>query len=290
MKRLVLLGHPVTHSLSPTMQRAAIEATGLGWDYQAIDVEPGELPAAVDQLRAGEWLGANLTLPHKQAVLPLIDELAASARHTSAVNTVVVEDGRLVGHNSDLAGFMHDLGLHCQIQDIGASAILGAGGAARAVAFGLAQQGVDLHLIARSERRAEALADGVRRRHPVDVVVLPWEGASFATVGDKCGLIVNATPVGMRPNDAETAWPANVPLPAGSFVYDLVYSPRDTRLTQDARLAGLDSVSGAGMLVEQGALSFELWTGLGAPRREMRAALDHELERSRVQLRMGASS
>ena len=290
MKRLVLLGHPVTHSLSPPMQRAAIEATDLGWDYQAIDVEPDRLPAAVDQLRTGEWLGANLTLPHKQAVLPLVDDLAASARHTSAANTIVVEDGQLVGHNTDLPGFMHDLGLHCQIQEIGASVILGAGGAARAVSFGLAQRGMDLQLIARSKDRAEALAESVRRRHPVDVVVLPWEAASFGAVGGKYGLVVNATPVGMRPNDTESAWPANVPFPEGSFVYDLVYSPKDTRLTHDARLAGLDTVSGAGMLVEQGALSFELWTGLGAPRRQMRAALDHELERSHAQFQMGASS
>lgn len=254
------------------MQNAGLAAVGLDWRYQAIETAPQDLAAAVKRLRSGTWVGANVTIPLKEVVVPLLDRLDPSAARTSAVNTIVVEAGRLAGYNTDVDGFLADLKAVWPLSAGGRALILGAGGAARAVAFGLAQHGLRLCLIARSAARASALAGDIRRMHPVDVAVAPWEKRSFAATGE-CRLVVNATPLGMPPNELVSPWPDEVPLPAGAFVYDLVYSPRETRLVRHARSSGLQAVTGAGMLLEQGARSFELWTGLLAPRERMRAAL-----------------
>jgi len=299
MMHFVLLGHPVEHSISPAIQAAAFNETGLDWIYEAIDIAPEALSEAVDRLRKGNWHGANVTIPHKHAVAPLLDVLADSAAQTSAVNTIARNANRLVGHNTDLPAFMKDLGSYFDLGlrpdvDLGANKInrsarldapatgtgliLGAGGAARSVAFGLAQQGINLNIIARTVHTAQALAEDVLRIYSVDVDVSPWESESFAEARRDCTLVVNATPVGMLPYKQDTPWPAEVALPEHAFVYDLVYTPGETRLVRDARLAGLRAASGAGMLVEQAALSFELWTGIRAPRRTMRAALEQMLE------------
>ena len=299
----MLLGHPVGHSISPAMQSAAFDEMGLDWTYEAIDVAPGELSGAVDRLRNGIWRGANVTIPHKQAVIPLLDDLSESAVHTSTVNTIVRDDDRVVGHNTDLPAFIKDLGTNFDLTsddrpDIdleakknnraagldapgsGTGLILGGGGAARSVAFGLAQQGFNLKLISRTIRPAQALAKDVLRNYSVEVELLPWENDSFADAGRDCSLVVNATPVGMLPHEQDTPWPSEIALPDNAFVYDLVYTPSETRIMRDARLAGLAAASGAGMLIEQGALSFELWADIRAPRRTMRAAFEQALKSS----------
>ncbi|GMR10450.1 MAG: shikimate dehydrogenase [Anaerolineae bacterium] len=281
MKKFVLLGSPVAHSFSPAIQNAAFEAAGLDWRYEAMEVAPEELAAAIASMRADGWLGANVTIPHKEAVLPHLDEMDPSAIQTSAVNTIVNKEGHLVGHNTDLQGFMRDLGAHWRVPRTGRSFILGTGGAARAVTFGLAQEGLDLSLIARTASHAERLAEDLRRYHELELAVLPWARDSFAKAASQCALIVNATPLGMMPDVHRSPWPDDVALPPAAFIYDLVYSPRETRLVQQAQLSGLKAASGAGMLLEQAALSYELWTGLRAPRERMRAALGKALEQSR---------
>lgn len=285
MNRVGLLGYPVAHSLSPAMHRAAFAAAGLDWRYQALEIRPGELEAAIDRLRAPDWRGANVTIPHKQAVLPLLDELSPSAAEVAAVNTVVKRGQQLVGHNTDAAGFLLDLQRqralpHASPSPQGPSAamVLGAGGAARAVAFGLAQVGWSLRLIARSQLHAAALGEAVQRRHPIEVELLPWDRASFESACDRCDLIVNATPIGMSPDGRSSPWPAGLPFPPGAFVYDLVYVPSETRLVRQARRAGLEAAAGGGMLLEQGAIAFELWSELRAPRAQMHAALEAALE------------
>ena len=283
VRKVVLLGSPVAHSLSPVMQGAAFAAAELNWRYEAIEVDPQGLPAAIRRMRADGWAGANVTIPLKEKVLPLLDELDASASQTLACNTIVNEEGCLVGHNTDLPGFLRDLQAHWQDPRSGPSLILGAGGAARAVAFGLAQLGLDLRVIARSASRAASLAEDVRRGHPVEVTAFPWTPESFEQAAGRCRLIVNATPLGMLPLDRRPPWPEDVQLPPGAFVYDLVYTSRETPFVRQARLAGLEARSGAGMLLEQGALSYELWTGLSAPRERMRAALDSALEHAQAQ-------
>ncbi|MFV1857800.1 MAG: shikimate dehydrogenase [Anaerolineales bacterium] len=281
VKKFVLLGSPVAHSFSPAIQNAAIEAAGLDWRYETMEVAPEELAPAIASMRSHGWLGANVTIPHKEAVLPLLDEIDASAAQTSAVNTIVNKEGHLVGHNTDLRGFIHDLHAHWRVPKTGRSFILGAGGAARAVAFGLAQEGLDLSLIARTASHAERLAEDLRRYHELEVAALPWVRESFARAASQCALLVNATPLGMMPEDHNSPWPDDVALPPAAFVYDLVYSPREPRLVQQAQHSGLKAVSGAGMLLEQAALSYELWTGLRAPRERMRAALEEAMERFR---------
>ena len=280
MRKVVLLGSPIAHSYSPAIQNAAFNEAGLAWRYQAMEVAPEKLAATIASMRVDGWPGANVTIPFKESVLPLLDEIDASAIETSAVNTIVNKNGHLVGHNTDLRGFIRDLHTHWQAPRAGQSLILGAGGAARAVAFGLAREGLDLSLIARSVSRAERLAEDVRREFGVEVTALPWARESFVRASSQCTLLVNATPLGMMPHIQESPWPDGVPLPPDAFVYDLVYSPADTRLVQQAQQSGIKAVSGAGMLLEQAALSYELWTGLGAPRERMRAALGGALERS----------
>lgn len=279
MKRVVLLGSPVAHSLSPVIQNAAFQVSGLDWCYEAIETEAEELEPALDRMRAEAWPGANVTLPLKEAVVPLLDVLDPSAVEVSAVNTIVNDGGRLVGHNTDSLGFVRDLRAHWRVPADGVAVILGAGGAARAVAAGLAHRGLELVLIARSPERARVLAEDLRRTHAAKVGVLPWIGESFAQIPEHCVLVVNATPLGMAPADQDTPWPPEVPLPPGAVVYDLVYTPKETRFQQYARQSGLQSMPGGGMLLEQGALSYERWTGRRAPRRQMRAALHRALER-----------
>lgn len=290
VKKVVLLGSPVAHSFSPAVQNAAFNEAGLDWRYEAMEVAPEQLAATLANMRKHGWLGANVTLPHKEAVLSLLDELDPSAIQTSAVNTIVNKDGHLVGHNTDLRGFIRDLRAHWRFPRTGRSLILGAGGAARAVATGLAQEGLDLSLIARTASRAERLAEDVRRYHGVGVAVLPWVSDSFARAASQCTLIVNATPLGMMPNVQNSPWPGDVPLPPAAFVYDLVYSPREPRLVKRAQHSGLKAASGAGMLLEQAALSYELWTDLRAPRERMKAALGEALEQSRPRRRTEVQS
>ena len=285
MSKIVLLGSPVAHSISPAVQNAAFQTAGLDFRYEAMEVAPEELAVTIASMRKQGWRGANVTIPHKEVVLPLLDEIHPTAVQTSAVNTIQIKDGHLVGHNTDLLGFMRDLRSHWQVPKTARSLILGAGGGARAVSFGLAQEGFDLLLIARTATRAERVAEEIRRNYAVEVSILPWTGESFMRATSQCSLIVNATPLGMMPNDRTSPWPADVPLPPAAFIYDLVYSPRDTRLVQQARQAGLQAVSGAGMLLEQAVLSYELWTGLRAPRTQMREALEKASVKSRFRER-----
>ena len=281
VKKFVLLGSPVAHSFSPAIQNAAFSQAGLDWRYEAMEVAPEQLAATIASMRKHGWPGANVTIPFKEAVLPLLDEIDPSAARTTAVNTIVNKDGHLVGHNTDLQGFTRDLRIEWQAQGTGRSLILGAGGGARAVAFGLAEEGHDLLFIARTAARVERVVEELRRDYAVEAEILPWTEESFVKATSQCSLIVNATPLGMTPNSQISPWPDDVPLPPAAFIYDLVYSPRDTRLVQQARQAGLQAVSGSGMLLEQAALSYELWTGLRAPRAQMREAPEKALLKSR---------
>lgn len=285
MRKIVLLGSPVAHSISPEIQNAAFQTSGLDIRYEALEVAPEELAVALASMRVNNWLGANVTIPYKEAILPLLDEIHPSADQAKAVNTILNNDGHLVGHNTDLQGFMRDLRVEWQPQGTGRSLILGAGGGARAVAFGLAEEGHDLLFIARTAARVERVVEELRRDYAVEVEILPWTEESFLKATSQCSLIVNATPLGMTPNSQTSPWPDDVPLPPTAFIYDLVYAPSDTRLVQQARQVGLQAVSGAGMLLEQAALSYEIWTGRRAPRVQMRTALEKALMQSRFRKR-----
>ena len=278
MKRVALLGFPISHSVSPLMHNAAFSALKLPWHYEALETSSADLPQVVDKLRHEGWVGANVTVPHKVDIIDLLDEVTPPSDEIGAVNTIVNEGGHLKGYNTDLPGFLIDL--HAKgVETMGRSTlILGSGGAARAVAFALANQGTQLRIICRHEQRGQNIAKDLTRRQHSEISIFPWTEESFNIAAQDCGLIVNATPLGTSPRVEISPWPADISLPAATFVYDLVYHPLVTRLVKDVQAAGLRACGGLGMLVEQGALAFELWTDLTPPRQVMHAAAQSALE------------
>ena len=289
--RLGLIGYPLGHSLSPRIHTAALRALGLEGEYRLYPVPPraertpgdseAEFETLADllqQMRAGELHGLNVTISYKQTVIPLLDDLTGAARAVGAVNTIFVQGGRLIGDNTDAPGFWADLTrfLEDAGRDPGGSAlILGAGGSARAVAYALLTHGYEVFVAARRLEQAAALCaslSAVRgRSSPLKLTVSAIRNLQSAIKNQKY-IIINATPLGMSPHIAASPWPAALPFQPGVAVYDLVYNPAETSLVRLARAAGLPATTGLGMLIEQAALAFERWTGLPAPRSAMSAA------------------
>lgn len=277
--RLGLAGFPLGHSVSPAMHAAALAAAGLQGEHCLYPAPPGPgtpgaLGELVERLRAGELDGINVTVPHKQTLLALVDGLTPAAREVGAVNVLYREGGCVMGDNTDAPAFLTDLRafLAKAGRKPGAALVIGAGGAARAAAWALAQTGWQVITAARRLKQAQALAgelNALPGLAPIQAVAL--DAAGLAGSGD-FDLVVNATPVGMYPRVEESPWPEGAALPAGAAVYDMVYNPAETALVRSARRVGLEATSGMGMLVEQAALSFERWTGKPADRAAMRAA------------------
>lgn len=271
-----LIGWPVSHSFSPAMHNAAAQALGLNWTYVPLPVAPENVASAVAGLAALGFRGVNVTVPHKQAVMPLLAELEPGAQAIGAVNTIVVaENGRLTGHNTDWAGFLADLLAH----DIAVAnrdcLLLGAGGSARAVAYGLAQSGARVHILARRISQTEKLIMDLRPYFPqAQFTGHPLTELAQVALRLPAPLIINSTPLGMTPNETSSPWPNDLPLPHGATVYDLVYNPRRTRLMQQAEAAGCRAINGLGMLVQQGAKAFTLWTGQEPDTAVMAAAIE----------------
>lgn len=273
-----LIGWPTGHSVSPIMHNAAFDALELDWRYVPLPVstEPVErIAEAVAGLRALGLRGANVTVPHKQAVMPYLDQLTEAASVIGAVNTIIVQpDGCLLGDNTDAPGFIADLrdnGVDPQGKRV---LLLGAGGSARAVVYGLATAGATAITIAnRTLDRATELAATLQPRVPdcpLQTCALP---DGLADVAHDCDLIVNCTSLGMTPNVDELPWVEDLPFQSNQAVYDLVYNPRQTRLLAHAARDGAQSIGGIGMLVWQGAIAFERWTGITPPIDVMRQAI-----------------
>jgi shikimate dehydrogenase len=283
-ERVGLIGHPVAHSRSPAMQQAALGACGIAAHYALWDTTPADLAARVTSLRVPGMLGANVTVPHKLAVMPFLDELAPSAtRISGSVNTVVAihADGgtRLVGHSTDPAGLLAALS-EAQVELKGRRVVLlGAGGAAHAVAGLVISVGArSLAVAARRLEAASGLLSGVQRRLPESPSKLtPWalSDGQLRHMLHSCDVLINATSAGMEGVASDT--PLDLTLlescPPHTFVCDLVYAPLETPLLRAARERGLTAMNGLPMLLHQGAASFALWTGQKAPLDVMRAAL-----------------
>lgn len=271
--RVLLLAHPAGHSLSPAMQGAALRACGIDARYLALDVPPQALRDAVAALRASDVAGANVTIPHKQAVMRWLDGLTDVARAVGAVNTIVPTPRGLVGDNTDGEGFLRALA-ELDVKPAGLPAVvLGAGGAARAVTLALLRAGAQVTLHNRTRPRAERLAADLAGHGALTVAA---EGALEAAVRS-ARLLVQATAAGME-GAAEGASPLpEGVLPAQGAVVDLVYRPRETRLLARARATGLTVQNGLPMLVQQGALAFERWFGRDAPVDVMRQAAEDAL-------------
>lgn len=255
-----LIGWPVGHSFSPAMHNAALAERGINGVYVPLPVHPDHLPTAVAGLAALGFGGVNVTVPHKQAVMPLLDTLEESARAIGAVNTLVF-DHQTTGHNTDWSGFLADLAALQVPADGRDCLVLGAGGSARAVVYALARAGGRVQVLARRPEQAADLAAGLRPFVVSELRAWPLADLPAVAARAEAPLIINTTPLGMAPHVEASIWPAGCPFPAGAFVYDLVYNPRQTRLMQQAQQAGCGAANGLGMLVHQGADAFTLWTG-----------------------------
>lgn len=273
---LGLIGYPVSHSLSPRLHLAALQALGLAGRYQLYPVPPmpeGEelLAGLLQRISDRQISGLNVTVPHKETVAEKVDRLTPQAQAMGAINTLYVADGRLVGDNTDAQGFWIDLSRQMP-PDVrwNTALILGAGGSARAVAYILNQHGYRLAIASRRMERAQKLAHRLELSAcTVDDFTPSGLERLLASLGQTPDLIVNCTPLGMHPNNDQSSWPAGVPLPPCEFIYDLVYNPARTALMRLALAAGIPVSNGFGMLVEQAGLSLERWTGGSVPRQPM---------------------
>ena len=272
-KFIGLIGYPLKHSVSPYFQQAALDYYQLDIRYEAWETIPEKLGSSVAKLREPQNLGANITTPYKEAVLPLLDEVNDLANLIGAVNTIVKRDDRLLGFNTDAYGFAEALYKEGRFEPEGKQAvILGAGGAARAVSFALVQKKTSsLTIINRTLEKATTLANSLKSyiSHSglkTEVNALPWQSLTLGETFDHCHLIVNCTTIGMKHSSQEGESP--VPLdviPKEALVYDLIYNPWPTPLLQLAQKAEANILGGLPMLIYQGAASFELWTGRKAP-------------------------
>jgi shikimate dehydrogenase len=260
------------------MQEAAFAALGLNWRYLTIEVQPEDLEKAMDGVRAMGFKGLNLTIPHKVAVIPYLDRLSREAELIGAVNTVRREGKLLIGENTDGRGFLRGLREDAQVDPRGKTAVLlGAGGAARAIATELILAGLaELTVVNRSVDRGRRLVEELVEKTGAKVRFVEWPAPCYE-VGSDVDLLVNATSVGLYPN--VEAMPA-VELRGASkelVVCDAVFNPAETMLLKHARAYGLKTLDGLSMLVYQGVIGFEIWTGQKAPEKVMKDALSREL-------------
>lgn len=271
--QLGLIGYPLGHSLSPNIHKAALDSCGLQGNYSLFPILLDDLQGLKNLLarvRSGEITGLNVTIPHKQNVITLLDRLTHTAQAIGAVNTIYLKNGILLGDNTDATGFLVDLKkfLTTETQrhrDTESALVLGAGGSARAVIYALVNDGWTVTIAARRIDQAEELSN-LYKIHATSYPNL--KPSTF-------NLIINTTPIGMLPNTGASPWPSDLTFPPNAAVYDLVYNPRQTRLVRDARAAGLPATTGLGMLIEQAALSFEIWTGHTPPRNVLWNAVEN---------------
>jgi shikimate dehydrogenase len=282
MKRVGLIGHPIAHSLSPAIQNAAFAYHGREECYELWDTEASELEARVRDLRGDGFLGANVTVPYKQAVMPYLDRLDPLAEQTGAVNTIVNESGCLAGHNTDVTGFAQALSTAGFSTEGARAAVLGAGGAAHAVGLVLVREGAaSIDLCDVDVERARALAEHLRSVSESRTVVRAHapSDAAFREAVTSSRLLVNCTPTGTRHSDLEGRTPLDAEaIPFDALVFDLVYNPPLTPLMAAAQARGTRVAGGLSMLVYQAAASFKLWTGLDAPVGVMLTAAQRALD------------
>ena len=275
-----VIGWPIEHSLSPAMHNAALAEMGLNWVYLAFAVQPEEVGDAVAAVRGLSLMGLNVTIPHKQAVVRHLDELDDTAAALGAVNTIVRDGSRLIGHNTDGPGLLRSLAERGHAVSGKRVAIIGAGGASRSVAYAVARAGArSIRVLNRTAERAEEVArlaadQGGAREVEAGGLTGAWAQAAV----QEADLVVDATPVGMYPNGKAGPVVPGQWLREEQVVVDLTYNPLHTTMLQAASAQGAQTVDGAGMLVHQGAIALEYWTGQRAPVETMRRALLAELQ------------
>ena len=281
--QIALIGDPVAHSLSPQIQAAAFQAVGLDWGYQLLRVPRGQLTARWSALRS-DFVGLNVTIPLKEDAARLVTRTTAAAGICGSVNTVMFQPGAAIGDSTDGPGFMAALA-RGGVEQLERAAVIGTGGAARAVVAALAARGTAVMVLGRHPEAGRRIADDLSGMVPGQVGYGRLCASDLASALVGADLLVNATPLGGPTAPDRSPLPEAMRLPAGLAVVDLVYRPRRTPLLQQAAASGCRVVEGIEMLVEQAALSFAAWTGTKAPVEVMRRAaylgLQQSLERSR---------
>ncbi len=275
MIHLGLIGYPLGHSLSPQIHNAALKACGLQGDYSLFPIHPDDKQGLKDLLarvRSREITGLNVTIPHKQNVIECMDELTPTTEAIGAVNTIYLREDKLIGDNTDAPGFLSDLRKFVNKEtsrQVNMNAlVLGAGGSARAIVYALMNDGWNVAIFARRIEQAQQLANTFA--YPALNTANDISNVELSNIT----LIVNTTPLGMTPTIGQSPLPENLLLPSNTFIYDLVYNPRETKLVKDARSQGVAATTGLGMLIEQAALAFELWTGHTPPLETMFQSVD----------------
>jgi shikimate dehydrogenase len=273
-----VIGDPIEHTLSPTLQNAAFTALGLDCIFLAFPVKTGQVKEALDGVRALGICGLNVTMPHKNAVIEYLDEIQEAAKFLKAVNTVQNKNGKLQGYNTDGVGAVNALKENGTDPRGKRVLLLGAGGAARAIAFALTKEASELVILNRTEVQASGLASSLIEVTEKKISSGILSPESLEVCLQETDILINATSIGMKPNHKISPVPANLLKPNLS-VMDIVYNPVETQLAKDAKAAGANVVSGVEMLIYQGAAAFEIWTGQNAPVDVMRKAALNQLQK-----------
>ena len=283
---LGLIGYPLDNSLSPVLHNAALISSGISGKYELYPIQNStskkkELRRIIDAMHSGMINGLNVTKPYKQDILEFVDAYSPAVEMIGAANVLNIHNGQIIAENTDAAGFMTDLqnlysrsGLIPENEQ--RTLVLGAGGAARAVVYSLLNFEWPIFVASRKPTQARELGTTFSSNK---LSAIPYTVDGILSIGP-VDLIVNATPVGMYPMSNETPWLSELNFPAHSVVYDMVYNPVNTLLVQSAKYSGLTAIGGIGMLIEQAALSFEIWTGKKAPRDDMRRAVSYYISGS----------
>jgi shikimate dehydrogenase len=267
LQRLGIIGHPIAHTLSPAMHSAAIEELRIPFTYGVFDVVDEFLPALLASLRKNEFAGANVTIPYKERIIPLLDAVDQDALTIGAVNTIVNRNGKLTGCNTDAAGIQKSLEPFKEKIRKAPVVILGAGGGARAAAYAVSKNfsPASVRFYNRTAARAEKLSGQFRELFPGVVYDnISDEGTLRAAIAES-GLIVNTTPAGMTPNIDTLPIPPGIRFSNHQIIFDIIYTPIETVLLRRAQSDGAATVNGVEMFVQQGAIAFELWTGKKFP-------------------------
>ncbi|SEJ08607.1 shikimate dehydrogenase [Propionispira arboris] len=258
-KILGVIGCPVEHSLSPAMQNAALLKAGLDYAYIAMPVQPECLQNAVAGIVALGFRGFNVTIPHKVNIMSLLDTIDENSRMIGAVNTVVIEQGKLAGYNTDSIGFIVALKKQNFVIEHKKAALLGAGGAARAIIWGLISNKIQQIVIGvRNIEKVKPLVEEFKKF--IDIELFHWEDPVFQKKLGSVDLLINTTPLGMHPKIDESPAVNWQYIKNDTFVYDIIYTPQETKFLAAAKKHGNPTLNGEQMLVEQGAAAFELWT------------------------------
>jgi shikimate dehydrogenase len=263
-KLIAIFGDPIEQTLSPAIQNAALSSQGIDMVYVPFHVDNKGLEGAIEAIRSLDMVGANITIPHKEMVIGLLDEVTADALSIGAVNTIINKDGKLIGHNTDGAGYIKSLSIETGMEVKGKNVvILGAGGAARGIISALLNESpASLTIANRTVEKAEGLATDFAEKAGFEINAVPIEKDALLPYISEADLLINSTSLGMGAKVPFNTLVLSLDkLPEGAIVSDIVYKPLDTALLKSARRAGLKVHKGLGMLIHQGALGFELWTG-----------------------------